>query len=86
MNQPILSLITDYKEHLKEDGLSQELYKWDLVKKYKGRPHLDVEDFEKEIRSIEYGNLIYGMADAVKNHLRSARPEEYRECNNCATV
>lgn len=79
MNQAISNLITDYKEHLKNEGLKEELYKWDLVKKYKGRPHLDVEDFEKEIRSIDYGNLIYGMAYAVRNHLASATPTQYRE-------
>lgn len=38
MNQVISNLLTDYKSHLQKDGLEQELYKWDLVKKYKGRP------------------------------------------------
>lgn len=49
MNQPNSNLIANYKEHLKIEGLEQEVYKWDLVKKYKGRPHLDVEEFEKDI-------------------------------------
>jgi 5-methylcytosine-specific restriction endonuclease McrBC GTP-binding regulatory subunit McrB len=80
MNKPFSQLIEIYKEHLLKDGLEQELYKWDLVKKFKGKPNVAATDFEAEIKGMDYNNLIYGMAHAVKNHLANARAEDYREC------
>ena len=55
----IEKLIVSYKAHLKNDRLKDELYKWQLLAKFKGRPRLDTPDFSAEIKSIDYSNLLY---------------------------
>lgn len=77
---PLLSLLERYKSHIKESGLTDEIYKWKLVEQFKGRPNLDTEDFAQEIRGLNFSNLTYGMARAVMVHLVKERPELYREC------
>lgn len=72
-------LIESYKQYLVETGLKDEIYKWELLGQYKGRPNLNAVDFGAEIISVDYRNLIYHNGIAVKNHLGRDRPEEYRE-------
>jgi hypothetical protein len=79
-NDPILELIKVYKENLKKTKLQDELYKWELVKKYKGRPDLDAKNFYEEVKAIEYRNLMYEMAVVVKNHIAKDLPDEYKLC------
>jgi 5-methylcytosine-specific restriction protein B len=71
-------LIENYKQYLVETRLKDELYKWQLVYEYQGRPNLDAADFGQEITSIDYKNLIYHNGIAVRNHLAKDRPEQYR--------
>jgi 5-methylcytosine-specific restriction protein B len=65
---------------VRQEGLANELYKWQLVKKYRGRPDTSASDFYEEIRSIYLSNLVYHNAARVKNHIASTYPEEYRKC------
>jgi hypothetical protein len=58
MNQPVLHRIDKYKEYLQNGGLEHEIYKWDLVKKFKGKPDVNATDFEAEIKGMDYNNLI----------------------------
>lgn len=76
---PLQQLIEDYKQYLVDTGLKDEIYKWELLAKYKGRPRLDAPDFGAEIMAIDYRNLIYYNGIAVKNLLAKERPDEYRE-------
>jgi len=78
----IEKLIERYKAIVKEKGLKDELYKWQLVKKVKGRPNLDAPDFVKEIKdtNTQDNNLVYQMAKATAKRIASFRPEEYRIC------
>ncbi len=73
-------MIRMYKEQIKKTKLRDELYKWELLKKFRGRPDLNVADFLEEIRSIDYKNLMYEMAVVVKNHIAKDLPDEYRAC------
>ena len=73
-------LIETYKIHLKKDRLKDELYKWQLLAKYKGRPRLDVLDFAKEITSINFANLIYHSGVTVIKQLSEGKPEAYKNC------
>lgn len=73
-------LITKYKEHIRKGGLNDEIYKWDLLGKFQGRPLLDVEDFYSEIKSINFSNLIYPVGVGVIHHLARENPKEYKEC------
>ena len=75
---PITELIAKYKAHIEITRLKDEVYKWQLVKKYKGRPDINVEDFYKEIKSIDFSNLLYSMSIAVIRHLAMEKPEELR--------
>jgi len=71
-------LIAQYKL-LVIDGNPGEVYKWKLIKEFKGRPDLSVADFGKEISSINYSNLIFHNGIAVRNHIAKEKPEEYRK-------
>ncbi|WP_113653765.1 McrB family protein [Pedobacter namyangjuensis] len=79
-NDPVLKLIEDYKDDLLKKGLSDEIYKWELLATYGGRPNLDAVDFGAEIKSINYKNLIYHNGIAVRNHIVIDNGDLYREC------
>jgi hypothetical protein len=74
----ILSIISEYKSRIAQSHLQDEVYKWELVSKFKGRPDTNAPDFEKEYKSVKFGNLIYAMAVATGNFLVSEHPEELR--------
>jgi len=80
IEDPNLALIKKYKTIVKEHGLSDELYKWELAKRFKGHPDTGSDDFYQEIKSIDFQNLVYYNAIVVKNHIASKYPEEYRQC------
>lgn len=77
-SDPVLEMIKMYKEQIRKTKLKDELYKWELLKKFRGRPDLTAPDFLEEIRSIDYKNLMYEMAVVVKNHIAKDLPNEYR--------
>ena len=79
-NDPIAKLIIDYKEHIKKTKLADEIYKWQLVKKFKGRPNLESEDFYKEITSIKFDNLLYYNAIRVMKYITENNPDGYKKC------
>jgi 5-methylcytosine-specific restriction protein B len=75
----ILELVQKYKSHISKTKMQDEVYKWELVKNYKGRPDINAEDFTQELKSIKFQNLLYAMSIAVTNHLAKDKPEEYRK-------
>jgi len=74
------ALIATYKKHLREQGLSEELYKWELLAKYQGRPDPSAADFFGEIRTIDFSNLIYTKALLVMLQLGEQQTEGFRDC------
>jgi 5-methylcytosine-specific restriction protein B len=76
----ISTLISKYKIHLKKDGLKGEIYKWELLKQFQGRPDLNADNFYEEIKSINYKNLIYPIGLGVINQIARELPEAYRNC------
>ncbi|WP_246850462.1 McrB family protein [Rufibacter roseolus] len=80
MVDSITTLIEKYKSHLQENTLAEESYKWSLVNQFKGRPNLDAPDIYEEIKSINYGNLIFHNGIGVIRHLAKDRPEQTRSC------
>lgn len=60
--------------------MKDELYKWELINKFRGRPDLKAPDFSLEIKNIDFKNLMYPMAIVVKNHITNDLPAEFREC------
>lgn len=74
----IQSIITRYKEELHERYFKDEIYKWELLQTFKGRPNVDAEDFAKEIEELNFENLIYYMSSVVLKHIARKRPEELR--------
>ena len=76
---PLTELIKRYKSHVVEHGIKEEIYKWELLGKYSGRPNTEVEDFKREIHSINFANLIYYKGIGVMQHLVNEREERYRE-------
>lgn len=71
-------LIEKYKAHVKATKLKDELYKWDLLRTFKGRPDLNAENFLDEVKSINYSNLLFKHAKAVIYHLASKKPNELK--------
>ena len=57
------SLLSRYKRLLKSQGLSNEKYKWEFLRDYKGKPDLKGNIFQ-EIKSIKFGNLMYHLSTA----------------------
>ena len=78
-NDPIKSLIENYKKRIAETELKDEIYKWELVNEYRGRPNPETPDFYQEIKDVKFKNLIYAMGMAVINHLAKDKPEELRQ-------
>ncbi len=78
----IENLIEEYKKHIQEKGLNDELYKWKLVKRLKGRPDVNAADFALEIKEVnpQENNMLYQMAKATSNRIAAGKPEEYRTC------
>lgn len=78
-SDPVKKMIEDYKEDLIEKGLSDETYKWEMLGTFHGRPDTDAADFGKEIREIDYRNLVYHNGIAVRNHIVLENGERYRD-------
>ena len=78
-DDPIKRMIENYKENLIENGLADEIYKWQMLSEYGSRPNLDAVDFGEEIKAIQYKNLIYHNGIAVRNHIAIDNSELYRE-------
>lgn len=76
------SLIEEYKNHLLKNGLASEVYKWQLVEEFRGRPSLNTSSFSEEIKSINFSNLVYGVGIGAIRHLATALPNEYKACFN----
>ena len=78
-DNPIKSMIENYKKHISKTQLKDEIYKWELVNQYKGRPNPEASDFYQEIKSVRFKNLIYAMGMAVIYHLAKDKTEELRQ-------
>lgn len=79
-NPKILDLIERYKNHIRNGGLSDEIYKWELVQKFKGRPNINAENFGNEIIEVDPDNLVYRLTRAVSKRIISYDSNRYREC------
>jgi 5-methylcytosine-specific restriction protein B len=79
-SDPVSEMVRKYKVQIRNKGLKDELYKWELLKKYNGRPDIESNDFSSEIKGIDFQNLIYPMARAVKDHIANDLAEEFRAC------
>lgn len=72
-------IVSAFKHHQLQYGLSGELYKWILVTKQIGHPNPDAEDFTKEINSLVFKNLCYSTQLTAIRHFAEYEPEDYRE-------
>lgn len=79
-DDPIKDIIRKYKNYVREGGLKDEIYKWNLLAQFKGRPNTKAINFYEEIKTINFANLIYPVGQAVVKHLAQARTEPYRDC------
>ncbi|WP_295793961.1 AAA family ATPase [Mucilaginibacter sp.] len=77
---PFFELIKRYKELLSKERLSDEMYKWELLKQFQGRPDMNAPDLYTEIKSVKFMNLIYGPGIGVIFNLAQKQTEPYREC------
>lgn len=72
-------LIQKYKAKVRETKNVNEIYKWQLAKKYRYKPDVNAPDFGKEYKEMNYSNLIYHNARSVGHHFASEIPEKFRE-------
>jgi len=75
---PVADMINRYKERIKNTKWDDEIYKWQLTKRFNHRPDTSATDFYEEITTIDYSNLIYPVCKTVINHIAKERPEEFR--------
>lgn len=78
-NPAILDLIARYKAHVREHGMKDEVYKWELIQRFRGRPDPDAKDFSAEIASLSFSNLGYGFAVSALKRMARERPEPTRQ-------
>lgn len=78
-NDPVKIMIENYKEDLIEKGLADEIYKWEMLARYGGRPNTDDPNFGEDIRAIDYRNLVFHNGLAVRNHIVIDNSEPYRQ-------
>lgn len=71
-------IIERYKNIIRETHLKQELYKWEKVQQFQGRPNTDAIDFQQELKEIQFENLIYQLAKSVMLHIVREKETEYR--------
>lgn len=76
----ILKILKIYKDHLRQYGLAGEVYKWELLAQFRGRPNLYARNFYEELKGINFSNLVYEAGVRVMHHLAQARSEAYRDC------
>jgi len=62
-DDPLLELIETYKKEMHQSN--EELYKWELLGKFEGRPNLKATDLLQELKGIDYSNLIYHTCISV---------------------
>ncbi len=79
-NPKILDLIERYKNHIQEEGLSEELFKWERLNKFQGKLNVESIDFQSNIRSINFGFLIFAAGIGVIHQLSRKKTEEYVQC------
>lgn len=79
-NEPINEIVKRYKNYINEGGLKDEIYKWNLLAKFRGRPNPNAINFFEEIKSINFANLIYPIGQAVIKHIAYDRGELYQNC------
>lgn len=78
-NQAILDMIARYKVHVREHGMGDELYKWELIRNFSGRPNLQLYSLSEEFEQKRYSNLIYHGFFQVSRHLIEERPVQYKD-------
>lgn len=76
-SDPISAMIERYKAHIAETMLIDELYKWKLLHRFKGRPDINNPDVHSEIQSIDFSNLIFHNARVVMLSIADQRPNDY---------
>ena len=75
---PLAKLILLYKKEIAAHGFKKEIYKWELVERFKGRPNTKAEDFEIEVKAVDFSNLLYHNARGVAHHIVNEKAEGYR--------
>lgn len=79
-SNPVRELIERYKKRIREHGLEGELYKWDLISQFRGRPDVDKENLVEELRTLKFANLIYYVGIGAAKHMAGDRTEPFRAC------
>ncbi|MCB9240649.1 MAG: AAA family ATPase [Flavobacteriales bacterium] len=73
------NILERYKTIIQKDQLEAEIYKWDLLSNYRGRPDLDAEDLAAEIKSINYHNLMYRLSSGMMQRLAAFDQDRYKQ-------
>ncbi len=76
---PLSEIIAQYKSRIAQSRMQDEVYKWELISKFKGRPDTSASDFAAEYKAVKYGNLMYQLAGGVGNHICREHSEEFRD-------
>lgn len=76
----VQELVSQYKKHIQKYGFNEEVYKWELLKKFGGRPDLETENLYEELKAIDFSNLVYHNALPPIYNMAKLKPEDYKSC------
>lgn len=71
-------LIEEYKNILSNVGIGDEQAKWEFVQLNIGRPNLDTNNLEQEIRNVVRTILIYPLSAGTLIRMASEKPEKLK--------
>ena len=78
INDPVKDLIEKYKVRIATTKLENEIYKWEYINKYRGKPDVNTENFIEEIKSISWNNLVYNLTGSVLNHIAHEKSQDLK--------
>lgn len=72
------TLIRVYKERVRKNNNSEEIYKFNLIADFQHKWDIDTNDFPAMVKKINFSNLLYFNAIGVIRDLATRFPEETR--------
>lgn len=77
---PWLNIIEDYKSIISKNENYKEIYKWKLILENSDKLNTNASDFNEEIRSVKFQNLVYHHGIAALYHMTKVYPIDVRNC------
>lgn len=81
LNSVFNRLIEKYKA-IRKGGDWDEIYKWELVKEFQRKWHINAKDFTVMFKKIRFSNLLFANTMAANKTMAEKQPEGLKACFN----